>query len=318
MTLSSRPLSAALLGLALVGTASAAEIKVSSDITTSTIWTSNNTYNLQKQIFVRPGATLTIQAGTIIASDTGVGGSLAVSRGAQIFVQGTAENPVIMTSKADVATWTNGDPRTGKWREAANEWGNLTIMGRAYISEDATPGNTKDPNPSNVAQMEGLTAAFPGDPKVLYGGGNDDDDSGSISYLSLRFGGKVIALTNELNGLSLGGIGRGTDISYVEIMNNVDDGIEIWGGTFNLKQLRDLEHRRRQPRHRPGLARQDPVRPHRPGLQPRREAGLGCRRQHVRDRRRRELGPPAGHDDHDLQPDPDRSADRRRRRHGVA
>jgi hypothetical protein len=83
--------------------------------------------------------------------------------------------------------------------------------------------------------MEGLVAAFPGDTKVLYGGGNDDDDSGSISYLSLRYGGKVVGLNNELNGLSLGGIGRNTDIHHVEIMNNVDDGIEIWGGTVNLK-----------------------------------------------------------------------------------
>ena len=72
---------------------------------------------------------------------------------------------------------------------------------------------------------------------VTGGGGNDDDDSGTISYLSLRYGGKVVGLTNELNGLSLGGIGRGTDIHHVDIMNNVDDGVEIWGGTVNLKYL---------------------------------------------------------------------------------
>jgi hypothetical protein len=99
------------LGLALAGTASAAEIKVTANISTSTTWTANNTYNLQQQIYVLPGATLRIQAGTIVASDTGVGGSLAVARGGQIFVEGTAENPVIMTSKADVATWTNNDPK---------------------------------------------------------------------------------------------------------------------------------------------------------------------------------------------------------------
>jgi hypothetical protein len=85
--------------------------------------------------------------------------------------------------------------------------------------------------------MEGLTAAFPGDPNVLYGGGNDDDDSGTISYVSLRYGGKVVGLNVELNGLSLGGVGRGTDIHHVDIMNNVDDGIEVWGGTVNLKYL---------------------------------------------------------------------------------
>jgi hypothetical protein len=140
-----------------------------------------------------------------------------------------------MTSKADVATWTGGNPRTGTWREAANEWGNLTLMGRAYVSENIVTSNTPVPNANNVAPMEGLVAAGPNDPNVLYGGGNDDDDSGSISYLSIRYTGKVIALNNELNGLSLGGIGRETDIHHVEIMNNVDDGIEIWGGTVNIK-----------------------------------------------------------------------------------
>jgi hypothetical protein len=227
-----------LMGVATAVTAQAqaTEVLVTSDISGSETWTSNNTYNLQGQIYVLPGATLTIEAGTVVASDAG--GSLAVTNGAQIFVNGTKNSPVVMTSKLDVATWpANNDPSSGTWREAANEWGNLTIMGDAYISENATAGNVATPNASNVATMEGLTAAFPGDTNVLYGGGNDDDDSGSINYLSIRYGGKVIALNNELNGLSLGGIGRGTDISHVEIMNNVDDGIEVWGGTVNMKYL---------------------------------------------------------------------------------
>ena len=224
-------------GAAFANSAFAAEILVNADIVGSVTWTANNTYNLQQQIYVLPGATLTIEAGTVIASDTNIGGSLAVTKGAQIFIQGTHANPVIFTSKADVATWVGGDPKTGTWREAANEWGNLTIMGGAYISENATAGNTPTPNAANVATMEGLTAAFPGDTRVLYGGGNDDDDSGTISYVSMRYTGKVIALNNELNGMSLGGIGRATDIHHVDIMNNIDDGIEIWGGTVNLKYV---------------------------------------------------------------------------------
>jgi hypothetical protein len=223
----------------LAGFAQAAEIQVTQDIAVSTTWTKNNTYNLKNQIYVLPGATLTIEAGTIVASDVtpNGGGSLAVCAGAQIFVLGTEAEPVVMTSKADVATWTGGNPKTGVYRQSANEWGNLTIMGNAYISEDQYPGNVGQPNPNNRAVMEGLTAQFPGDTRVLYGGGNDDDDSGTIQYLSLRYGGRVVGLANELNGLSLGGIGRGTDIRFVEIMNNVDDGIEIWGGTVNLKNF---------------------------------------------------------------------------------
>jgi len=226
---------AALGGLAC---AASAQVLVTSNITTSTTWTANNVYRLQNQIYVEPGATLTIEAGTIIASTTNLGGSLAVCRGAQIFVQGTERNPVIMTSTADVATWIGNDPKTGTWRAAANEWGNLTIMGAGYISENIGGApNTPTPNGGNFAAMEGLTPAFAGDQRVLYGGGNDDDDSGTIRYLSLRYGGKVVALTNELNGLSLGGVGRSTDIDHVEIMNNVDDGVEIWGGTVNLKHF---------------------------------------------------------------------------------
>ena len=237
-----------LMAIFMAGTASAASaatVTVSSNVATSETWTANNLYKLTKQIFVLPGATLTIEAGTVIVSDTGVGGSLAVTRGAKIFVNGTKDNPVIMTSTDDVATWTpdanhpsGGDPKTGTWRVGANEWGNLTIMGKGLISASHYGGlqvgdNTKDPSGLNEKQMEGLT-----DPdNSLYGGANDNDDSGSISYLSLRYAGKVIGLGNELNGLSLGGIGRETDIHHVEIMNNVDDGVEIWGGTVNLKYI---------------------------------------------------------------------------------
>ena len=233
-----------LAGLGAAGAADAAEILVSSNISTSTTWTRDNTYNLQQQVYVLPGATLTIEDGTVIASTTGLGGSLAVTKGARIIAKGTKDSPIIFTSKADVATWavdashpTGKDPKTGTWREGVNEWGNLTIMGAGYISEDATPGNVPTCSASNVAAMEGLVAGFPGDTKVLYGGGDDTDDSGCLEYVNFRYGGRVIGLNNELNGLSLGGIGSDTDINHIEIMNNVDDGIEIWGGCVDLKYI---------------------------------------------------------------------------------
>jgi hypothetical protein len=233
----------ALIALSMAGAASAATVEVSDNIASSKTWTADNVYKLKKQIYVLPGATLTIEAGTVVASDPDDGGSLAVARGAKIFVNGTKDNPVIMTSTTDVATWTpdsshpsGGNPKTGTWHVGANEWGNLTVMGKGLISASHFGGlqvddNTKDPSGLNEKQMEGLTDAD----YSMYGGNDDNDDSGSISYLSLRYGGKVIGLNNELNGLSLGGIGRETDIDHVEIINNVDDGIEIWGGTVNLK-----------------------------------------------------------------------------------
>ena len=235
-----RKMIAALMMLAaMAGGVKAAEVLVSSDITTSTTWTANNVYNLQKQVFVKPGATLTIEAGTLVQSTAGLGGSLAVCKGAKIYVNGTQSAPVIMTSTNDNLT---------SWHEGCNEWGNLTLMGDALISashykgnpvkrSDGVTENTKTPTGLNEKQMEGLTAVVGSESDVFYGGANDNDDSGSISYLSLRYGGKVIGLANELNGLSLGAIGRETDIHHVEVMNNVDDGIEIWGGTVNLSYV---------------------------------------------------------------------------------
>ena len=229
----------AMLGLAmgLTGATQAADITLSGNITTSTTLTANNVYNLSGEVRVLPGVTLTIEAGTVFATVSGANqGTLAVARGGKIFINGTKDKPVIMTSAADRATWTANDPKTGTWRATANEWGSLAIMGRAYISNTKNVAtNTSVPNANNVSPMEGLVAQFVGDPNILYGGETDDDDSGSISYLSIRYGGKVLALANELNGMSLGGVGRETDIHHIEIMNNVDDGIEIFGGTVNIK-----------------------------------------------------------------------------------
>lgn len=216
-------------GAAFALTTTATEI-VSGDIVTSTTWTADKVYDLDGQIYVRDGATLTIEAGTRIENTAGNGSSLAVSQGAKIYVNGTEEAPVVMTSSND----------NGTARVACNEWGNLTIMGKGLIaassdSERTRSGNTKTPTGLNTVQMEGLVDD--GVNGVIYGGNDDNDDSGSISYLSIRYGGKVLAADNELNGLSLGGIGRETDIDHVEIYNNVDDGIEIWGGAVNLKYV---------------------------------------------------------------------------------
>jgi hypothetical protein len=227
-----------LLAVALMaGIANAANVAVNANISGSTTWTADNVYNLVGQIYVLPGATLNIEAGTLIQSIPADQGSLAVCRGAKIYANGTKSSPIIMTSTND---------NLSSWHEGCNEWGNLTIMGNGLISASHYGGvavvvngrtNTKDPNALNQKTMEGLTAGFVGDTKVLYGGGDDDDDSGSVTYVSLRYGGKVIGLANELNGLSLGAIGRETDIHHIEIMNNVDDGIEIWGGTVNLSYI---------------------------------------------------------------------------------
>ncbi len=196
-------------------------------ISTSQTWTSDNVYRLAEQIYIDAGATLTIEPGTLIQSEAGVGGSLAICRGAKIYAKGTACNPVIFTS-------TNDDLQN--WHVGAEEWGNLTIMGNAYTSTKETD-DVATFDADNDMQMEGLYPITGQEYLTLFGGDNDNDNSGVLGYVSLRYGGRVIGQADELNGLSLGAIGRGTDIHHIEIMNNVDDGIEIWGGTVNLKYV---------------------------------------------------------------------------------
>ncbi|AQQ70567.1 hypothetical protein SMSP2_00919 [Limihaloglobus sulfuriphilus] len=259
-----------MIGAALAS--SMAGTVVDSNIAASEHWTKEGSpYHLVGVVYVEPGATLTIDAGVVVATFVKDDGSLAITRGAKFYVNGTQDEPVIFTSAEDVATWkgsvvtnngpngtvdsitTLGDPKTGTWRPVCNEWGSIAIMGQALISGSHYKGaqqsyqdgysapvveNSKFPDGLTKKQMEGLDADAPGDPKVLYGGDDDNDDSGSISYLSLRYGGKQGSdINKELNGLSLGGVGRGTTIDHVEIMNNVDDGIEIWGGTVELEYV---------------------------------------------------------------------------------
>lgn len=189
-----------------------------------TLSPADNPHSINGDVYIQPGATLTILPGVRFESDQN--STLAICRGAQIFADGTQESPITFTSVHD----------TGVYRQNANnEWGNLTIMGAGYISEDEIATNTATPTASNYADMEGLTPA-----NVSlndYGGGDDNDNSGSLSYCTFSYGGVASIPGKELNGLSLGGIGRQTDIHHIEVLNNIDDGIEIWGGTVNLKHL---------------------------------------------------------------------------------
>lgn len=223
-----------LTGLALAGAANAAEVVVTSDITTSTTWTADNVYNLEAQVYVRNGATLTIEPGTVIASTTGLAGALIVTKEGRIIAPGTKRRPIIFTSTSDRATWANGNPQSGTWREASSEWGNVTIMGDAFMNDHNVPTNVSTCNAANRGVMEGLTTGTAND---QYGGGNDDDDSGVFTYVSIRYNGLPQIPNVELNGLALGAIGRNTDIHHIDIMNGLDDGVEIWGGTVNIKYI---------------------------------------------------------------------------------
>jgi len=200
-------------------------IRVSSNITANTTWVTGKTYVLGARIFVVAPAKLTIQKGVIIKGEAGSGANataLVVARGAQIDAQGTVTEPIIFTSVADeIAPGQIDSPNMDPTVEGL--WGGLIVLGKAKASL-----------PGDVAEfaIEGIPAT---DTNGLYGGTVDTDNSGIIKYISIRHGGSLIGASNEINGLTLGGVGSGTVIENVEVVANQDDGIELFGGTVSVK-----------------------------------------------------------------------------------
>ncbi len=185
------------------------------------VWTSNNTYILHGFVFVDSTATLTIEPGTVIKGSPGQGAdasALIVARGGKIFAEGTSDRPIIFTALADDVTDPNDMPL-----DARGLWGGVILLGRARINTAAGSG-----------QIEGIPST---EPRGAYGGTDDDDNSGVMKYVSIRYGGTDIGAGNEINGLTFGAVGRGTTIDYIEVLNNKDDGYEWFGGTVQTKHL---------------------------------------------------------------------------------
>lgn len=204
--------------------AEATTIRIDEDITADQIWETGKTYILGSRIVVESGATLTIEPGVIVKGEVGTGANasaLVIARGAMIEAVGTDTQPIIFTSIADeimpgqIAS-PNLDP------DLNGLWGGLIVLGRANGS---FAGNVTE------IQIEGIP---PSDQRGLYGGDNDADDSGTLKYISIRHGGANIGEGNEINGLTLGAVGSGTEIEFVEVIGNQDDGIEWFGGTVNV------------------------------------------------------------------------------------
>lgn len=211
--------------------AQAATIQVTQNITTDVTWTSDNVYILTDIIYVEPGASLTITPGTLIQGEPATAGNfdpgtLVITRNAQIFANGTIDQPIVFTSVFDTAsTGQYGDQPWGSMtKDIRAQWGGLIILGNA-------PTNLQEG--SSARFIEGLPQSDLG----IIGGFDPDDSSGSLSYISIQHGGATIDADNEINGLTLGGVGRGTSIHHVEVYANLDDGIEWFGGTANIKYV---------------------------------------------------------------------------------
>lgn len=173
------------------------------DLSGVKILEANTLYNLTGAYIIRDGGQLTIQAGTTIKATGGTSAYIAVAQGGQIFVNGTAANPVIMTSAAV--------------NPAAGDWGGLVLCGKA-------PTNVGNVATSEVADL-------------TYGGNVANDNSGVLRYLRVAYTGASFNSSKEFNGISLFGVGSGTTVEYVQSYNGADDGIEFFGGTVNGRYL---------------------------------------------------------------------------------
>ena len=163
--------------------------------------------------------TLTVQAGTVFFASSG-NDYLVVNRGSRLNATGTASSPIIFTARANLEG-TVTDSSQGLW-------GGIILLGRAPISDCNTGVPGGDVDCQNV--IEGTTGSF-------YGGATANDNSGTLQHIQIRYSGFAIAPGNELQGLTLGGVGSNTTIDHIQIHNSSDDGIEIFGGRPNLKHI---------------------------------------------------------------------------------
>jgi hypothetical protein len=228
-------------GALALGRAQAATVLVNANLTTSQTWTADNEYILQQPIYVTNGATLTIEPGTTIRSEPESSpgahdpGTLIIARGSKIRALGTADKPIVFTDLDDDNLGTN--PGTPPYDTLDNslgvvaQWGGVVLLGRTYVSNNTLSG----PLAAREVQIEGLDAA--GGLGFYGNGGDDDDDSGVMTYVSIRYGGFNLSANNEINGLTLGGVGRATKIDYIDIFQTKDDMVELFGGTVNIKHF---------------------------------------------------------------------------------
>jgi len=195
-----------------------AQIIKSGNITTSESWSNDNIYILSGFVYVKAGATLTIEPGTLIKGDFTTKGALIVERDAFLIADGTEEQPIVFTSQKAAGQRSYGD------------WGGLILCGKGSVNQPANPGN-------GTAQGEAIVEGGVG---TIYGGGAspvDDDSSGVVRYVRIEFGGIPFQPNSEINGLTMSGVGSRTVIEHVQVSYTGDDAFEWFGGTVNAKNL---------------------------------------------------------------------------------
>jgi serine/threonine protein kinase len=188
-------------------------IELSGEIEDVATLTCDKSYLLKFTTFVKPGAVLTIEPGTTIKGDKDTKGTLVVQPGGRIEARGTADKPILFTSEYEPG------------RRRAGDWGGVIILGRAPLNlrgDDGAPVR---------GRVEGITIGGE------FGGDDPDDDSGHMSYVRIEYSGIELGPNNEINGLTLAGVGRRTELHHIQVRNTADDCFEFFGGTAQAKYL---------------------------------------------------------------------------------
>lgn len=194
---------------------------VSGTITQNTTWTANKTWLLEGKVYVKNGATLTIQPGTVVKGDKASKGTLIITRGSKIIADGLPTKPVVFTSNE-----TNPAP---------GDWGGVVVLGYAPTNTSANGMTCLGVAEGNINNATNDARYGSGDQPG--GCGRTDDNSGILRYVRIEYGGISYQLNNETNGLTLAGVGSGTTVDYVQVSHSGDDGFEFFGGTVNCKHL---------------------------------------------------------------------------------
>ncbi len=204
------------------------EVTLKGDITKNRTLSADTIYHLSGFVYVKNSVTLTIQPGTLITSTanpaTNDFPTLVISRGAMIQASGTAQKPIVFTSGKAAGA------------RAAGDWGGIIILGKAPINRKGS-GSTATFNENKIEGGLIATAGGSEYDYYWYGGTDAADNSGVLKYVRIEYPGVPFSVDNEINGLTLGGVGSGTTMDHVEIFNSGDDAFEWFGGTVNAKYL---------------------------------------------------------------------------------
>ena len=189
-------------------------VNITGNITTNTTWTANNIYLLQGAIFVKNGAVLTIEPGTVIMGDKNIAGSgLFIVQGSQIMAQGTESAPIVFTSNQAPGSRAPGD------------WGGIIILGSGANNQA-----------NGIANIEGLAPTA----DTQFGGGlnpDNNDNSGVLTYVRNEFGGYAYQQDKEINGFTFGSVGKATIMHHLQVSYCNDDAFEWFGGNVNATHL---------------------------------------------------------------------------------